>query len=156
MYKSIYVCDCCGKEMQSPMYTLELKTNSFCIQDRTSWHYCSDCWGYVKKDLTKKNEVSDLEKTVEELKKENDILKKDAAWSQKFWEAIFKAAAKQEKKDATYIPPYMSCTVSTTSDEEKITQGKPIINDRFSTTVECCCDSVYKDDLDYKWSVGMI
>jgi len=43
MHKTMYVCDCCGKEMQSPMYTLELRTNSLCIQDRVSWHYCSDC-----------------------------------------------------------------------------------------------------------------
>ena len=43
MYKTIYECDRCGKEMQSPMYTLELKTNSLCVQDQAGWHYCNDC-----------------------------------------------------------------------------------------------------------------
>ena len=44
MYKTSYVCDCCGAEMTLPMYTLELSTNSLCIQDRASWHYCDNCW----------------------------------------------------------------------------------------------------------------
>lgn len=151
MYKSIYVCDCCGKEMQSSMYTLELKTNSLCIQDRAAWHYCNDCWGYVKKNLIKKDEISDLEKTIEELKKENDILQKDAAWSRKFWEAIFKAAAKQEKKDVTYNSPYMSYTIST-SGEETI-QAKPMGDGPF--TVGCCCENTNKDSLNYKQTTGI-
>lgn len=168
MYKSIYVCDCCGKEMQTPMYTLELRTNSFCIQDRVSWHYCNDCWGYVKKNLTKKDKIDDLEKTIEELKKENDTLKNDAAWCRDFWEAIFKSA-----KCTDYGP----FTTITTSDEEKITQGKPIIGNEFTysspyicTTVNtigektiqaepagdgpfivgCCCENTNKDSLNYK------
>lgn len=151
MYKSIYVCDCCGKEMQTPMYTLELKTNSFCIQDRVSWHYCNDCWGYAKKNLTKKDELSDLEKTIEELKKENDILQKDAAWSRKFWEAIFKAAAKQEKKDVTYSSPYICTTVNTSG--EKTIQAKPMSDGPF--TVGCCCENTNKDSLNYKQTTGI-
>ena len=43
MYKTSYVCDCCGTEMTLPMYTLSLNTQSLCVQDQTSWHYCSDC-----------------------------------------------------------------------------------------------------------------
>lgn len=153
MYKSIYMCDCCGKEMQTPMYTLELRTNSFCIQDRTAWHYCNDCWGYAKKNLTKKDELSDLEKTIEELKKENDILKKDATWSREFWDAVFKTAAKQEKKDFTYGSPYMTYTINTGG--EKTIQAR-FAGDRFSTTVGCCCENTNKDSLEYKQTTGMI
>ena len=98
MYKSTYVCDCCGNAMMLPMYTLKLKTNSLCVQDRVEWHYCDDCWGYIKKSLTKKNELNDLEKTVEELKEENEKLKRDANWYQEFWLAMFKAAQKNKEK----------------------------------------------------------
>ena len=147
MYKTTYVCDCCGKEMQSPMYTLELKTNSFCVQDRAGWDYCNDCWEYVKKRLIlKKSELDDLEKTIEELKKENDMLKNDAAWSREFWEAIFKAAAKQEIKDVKYNSPYMSYTISTIGEET--IQAKPVGDGPF--TAGCCCENTNKDSLNYK------
>ena len=141
MYKTIYECDRCGKEMQSPMYTLELRTNSFCIQDRAGWHYCNDCWEYVKKDLTKKNdELNDLEKIKEELKKENDVI-----WLREFWEAILKSAI-QEKKNVTYSSPYMSYIVNTNG--EKSIQVKSAGDGFF--TAECCCENINKDGLNYK------
>lgn len=150
MYKSIYVCDCCGQEMQSPMYTLELKTNSLCIQDRANWHYCNDCWGYIKKSLTKKKELDDLEKTVEELKKENDMLKNDAAWSREFWDALFESA-RQEKKNVTYSSPYICTTVNTSG--EKTIQAEPVGDGPF--TVGCCCENTNKDSLNYKQTTGI-
>ena len=150
MYKTSYVCDCCGKEMHHPMYTLELKTDSLCIQDQVSWHYCNDCWGYIKKGLTKKNELSDLEKTVEELKEENKKLKKDASWYKQFFTSIFTAFMNNYYKDTGYG----FTTTTTTSGGEKIIQAKPAGDGPF--TIGCCCDDIYKDDLDFKRTVGMI
>ena len=150
MYKTSYVCDCCGKEMQSPMYTLELRTNSLCIQDQVSWHYCNDCWGYIKKGLTKKNELNDLEKTIEELKEENKKLKKDASWYQEFWQAMFKAAEKNKEK-YTYSSSGIPYTISTSG--EKTIQAKPVGDGLFTIG---CCDDIYKDDLDFKQTIGMI
>lgn len=138
MYKTAYVCDCCGKEMEIPGYTLELRTNSFSFykQDRISWHYCEDCWEDVKKVLTEKNELDNLEKVVKELKEENEKLKREASWYQEFWLAMFKAAQKNREKYAD-ISPYM-----------------PNTNNPFT---ECCCESAdKKEDLDYKQTVGMI
>ena len=138
MYKTAYVCDCCGKEMEVPGYTLELRANSFnfYVQDRFSWHYCEDCWEDVKKTLTKENEPNILKKTIEDLKEENEKLKKEASWYQEFWLAMFKAAEKNREKYA-HISPYM-----------------PNTNNPFT---ECCCENAdKKEDLDYKQSVGMI
>lgn len=92
-----------------------------------------------------------MEKTIEELKEENKKLKEDASWYQEFWLAMFKAAQKNKEK-YTYSSPYTSYTISTSG--EKIIQAKPAGDGPF--TAGCCCDSVYKDDLDYKRSVGMI
>lgn len=152
MYKTIYMCDCCGKEMTLPMYTLELRTNSLCIQDQVTWHYCNNCWGYIKKSLTKKNELNDLEKTVEKLKEENKKLKEDASWYQEFWSAMFKAAQKNREK-YTYSSPYMTYTVNTSG--EKTIQAEPAGDGPF-TVGGCCCENVDKDSLDYKQTVGMI
>lgn len=140
MYKTAYVCDCCGKEMEVPGYILELRANSFNFyaQDRTSWHYCEDCWENVKKALTKENEPNILKKTIEDLKEENEKLKREASWYEEFWLAMFKAAQKNREKYAD-ISPYMPNTNSPFSD------------------CGCCCESAdKKEDLDYKQSVGMI
>lgn len=135
MYKTAYVCDYCGKEMTLPMYTLELKTNSSYIQDRVSWHYCEDCWEDVKKALTEKNESDNSERTVEELKEENEKLKREASWYQEFWLAMFKAAQKNR---------------------EKYADNSPYIPNPNSPFTECCCESADKDSLEYKQTVGMI
>lgn len=107
--------------MQNPVYTLGLSTNSLYVQDRASWHYCNDCWEYIKKGLTKKNELSDLEKIIEELK---DI----------------------SKRNITYSSPYTSYTISTSG--EKIIQAKPVYDGPF--TVGCRCENTNKDSLEYK------
>lgn len=141
MYKTICECDRCGKEMQSPMYTLELRTNSFCIQDQVDWHYCNDCWEYVKKDLTKKNnELNDLEKIKKELKKENDVI-----WLREFWEAILKSAI-QEKKNVMYSSPYMLYIINTNG--KKSIQVKSAGDELF--IAEYCCENINKDSLNYK------
>ena len=150
MYKTTYICDCCGKEMKEPMYALELRTNSLCIQDRVGWHYCNDCWGYVKKGLIKKNELSDLEKIVEELKEENKKLKKDASWCEQLFIPIFTAFMNNYYKDTSYG----FTTTTTTSDGEKTIQAKPMGNGPF--TIGNCCENANKDDLDYKQTVGMV
>ena len=136
MYKTAYVCDCCGKEMEVPGYTLELRANSFNFyaQDRTSWHYCEDCWENVKKALTKENEPNILKKTIEDLKEENEKLKREASWYEEFWLAMFKAAQKNREKYA-HISPYM-----------------PNINNPFT---ECCCENTNKDSLNYKQTTGI-
>ena len=95
MYKTAYVCDCCGKEMEVPGYTLELRANSFNFyaQDRTSWHYCEDCWEDVKKALIKENEPNILKKTIEDLKEENEKLKKDIRPYENLFNLVLKAFA---------------------------------------------------------------
>lgn len=138
MYKTSYVCDCCGAEMTLPMYTLNLSTQSLCVQDQTSWHYCNDCWKYIKKSLIKKNELNDLEKTIEELREENKKLKKDASWYQDFWLAMFEAAVKNKEKCTYSSPYYTSCT----------SDGKPY-------TAGYCCENTNKDSLDYKQTTGI-
>lgn len=149
MYKKSYVCDCCGDVMTSPMYTLELSTNDLCMQDQTAWHYCGDCWRYVKKTLTKKNESNDLEKAVEELREENRKLKKDAAWYEQFFISIFNAFLNSIFCKQT---GYGFTTAS--SNKEETIQSKLTDDGPFS--VGCCCDDAYKDSLDYKQTVGMI
>lgn len=130
MYKTAYVCDYCGKEMEIPMYTLELKTNSlsFYVQDRVSWHYCEDCWEDVKKALTEKNN-----KDIEQLRKDNE-------WYKKFFMSMYESFM-----DSLFNTAVTTTTVS----DEKITCNGPF-------TEKCCCESADKDDLDYKQSVGMI
>lgn len=154
MYKSAYyICDRCGAEMAPlPTYTLNLNAQSFYFykQDQVTWHYCEDCWEDVKKLLIE-NEPNVLKKTIEELKEENEKLKKDASWYQEFWLAMFKAAQKNREKYA-YSSPYMSYTVSTKG--EKTIQAEPAGDGPF--TVECCCENTNKDSLDYKQTVGMI
>lgn len=137
MYRTAYICDYCGKEMETPMYILSLNAQSFYFykQDQVTWHYCEDCWEDVKKALTKKNEPNILKKTIEDLKEENKKLKEDASWYQEFWSAMFKAAEKNREKYADNSP-YM-----------------PNTNSPFTG---CCCESADKDDLDYKQTVGMI
>lgn len=151
MYKTSYICDRCGAEMMLPIYTLELSARSFCVQDQVTWHYCEDCWKDVKKALTE-NEPNVLKKTIEELKEENEKLKKDASWYQEFWLAMFKAAQKNREK-YVYSSPYMSYTVSTNG--EKTIQAEPTGDGPF--TARCCCEYAdKKEDLDYKQTVGMI
>lgn len=153
MYKSIYVCDCCGKEMQTPMYTLELRTNSFCIQDQVSWHYCNDCWGYVKKDLTKKKELDDLvlEKAITRFKEANKEQDKATKWYELLFALALDESAQQEKKDVTYSSPYICTTVNTSG--EKTIQAKPAGDGPF--TVGCCCENTNKDSLNYKQTTGI-
>lgn len=149
MYKTTYVCDCCGKEMQSPMYTLELKTNSFCVQDRAGWHYCNDCWEYVKKRLIlKESELDDLvlEKAVARFKEANKEWDKAINWYKLVFAFALNESAQQEKKDVTYSSPYYTYTVNTGG--EKTIQAKPIGNGPFTTG--CCCENTNKDSLDYK------
>lgn len=64
---------------------------------------------------------------------------------------MFKAAEKNKEK-YTYSSSGIPYTISTSG--EKTIQAKPVGDGLF--TAGCCCDSVYKDDLDYKRSVGMI
>lgn len=138
MYKVVYECDCCGKEMQNPKYTLELKTDSLYVQDRASWHYCNECWIQVKHFLSGGG-------------------------------VIYKDNSSPFSKCGCYI-------TTTTSDEEKVTQGKPIIDDKFTysspytsytistngeKTIQAepagdgpftagCCENINKDSLNYK------
>lgn len=145
MYKTTYACDCCGKEMTLPMYTLELNTNSLCVQDRVSWHYCDDCWEYIKKSLIKKNELNDLEKTMEELKEENEKLKKDARWYEQFFTSIYMAFLNSYHKNTGY-----GFTTTTTTNEGETIQRKPFISNGPFSVGGCCCENTNKDSLEYK------
>ena len=135
MYKTSYVCDCCGAEMAPlPTYTLSLGTQSFCIQDQVTWHYCEECWENIKEALTKgkdpnilKKTVADLKEENKKLKKNNEKLKEEASWYQEFWLAMFKAAQKNREKCAVYSPFAM----------------------------ECCCENTNKDSLGYKQTTGI-
>lgn len=154
MYKTTYVCDCCGKEMQSPMYTLELKTNSLCIQDRAGWHYCNDCWGYIKKRLTlKESELDDLvlEKAVARFKEANKDWDNAVKWYGPLFALALAESIQQEKKNVTYSSPYYTYTVNTNG--EKIIQAKPASDGPF--TAGCCCEDTNKDSLDYKQTTGI-
>lgn len=53
MYKVMYVCDHCGKDMgDSPKFTVTFKSNTLAIQEPKEWHYCSNCWTQVKRFLS--------------------------------------------------------------------------------------------------------
>lgn len=138
MYKTSYVCDCCGAEMTPlPWYTLSLSTQSLCIQDQVTWHYCEDCWKDVKKALTKKNESNNLEKVVEELKEENKKLKKDAKWYEQFFMSIYMAFMNNLFGKQT------GYGFTTTSSKEKTADDE--------SSVGCYCENSDKN-LNYKWA----
>jgi len=86
MYKPEYVCDYCGKDMgDSPEFTVMFRSNSLAVYEPEEWHYCKDCWEQVKKTLINKDDK------VEELKKENEKLKKDAKWYENFFISMWNA-----------------------------------------------------------------
>lgn len=147
MYKTTYICDCCGKGMQIPMYTLGLSTNSFCVQDRASWHYCNDCWKEIKNRLVGRDSenVEKLKEEIDRLKKENKRLQSTVDW----WNAIFISltndAIRQEKEKRS-SSPYTTYTIN--SGGEKTIQAEPMGDGPF--TIGCCCENTSKDSLNYK------
>lgn len=118
MYKEVYTCDCCGVEMQRPLYTLDLKTINF--QDQTAWHYCADCWENIKKRLTlTKNELDDLalEKAIERFKEAN-----------KDWDNAIR-----------WYGPLFALALAESVQQEKDKNGN------FFTGCDCCADNADKD-----------
>lgn len=102
----------------------------------------------------KKSELDDLilEKAVAKFKEANKECDKAIEWYKLLFALALDESAKQEKKDVTYSSPYYTYTVNTGG--EKTIQAEPAGDGPFTTW--CCCDNVYKDDLDYKRTVGMI
>lgn len=59
MRKTIYVCDHCGKDMNTPAFTVSFKSNSLAVQEPGEWHYCRNCWDQVRTFLsTSKDNIS--------------------------------------------------------------------------------------------------
>jgi hypothetical protein len=133
MYKTSYVCDCCGKEMTLPMYTLNLSTQSFCVQDQTNWHYCEECWPKIKETLNGKSDS-------EELKKENEKLKKDVQQYENFFNLVLKAFAEG----------FYGKSWAETGDSLKCSSGQE--NGLFSAG--CCAEDINKCCSDYKQTVA--
>lgn len=151
MYKSIYVCDCCGKDMgNSPEFTVKFKSNTLAVQEPGEWHYCCKCWGQVRTLLsTKKNELNDLvlEEAVARFKEANKEWDRAINWYKLLFAFALNESAQQEKKDITYSSPYYTYTVNTGSGEKTI-QAKPVGDGPF--TIGCCCENTNKDSLNYK------
>lgn len=135
MYKTSYVCDCCGKEMTLPMYTLNLSTNAqnFCIQDQVTWHYCSDCWDKIKDQLTgcKSENDEKINKEIDRLKEENELLQSSVDWWNSIFILLVNNAIKQEKE------------------KEKDTK---------LVTCNCYCEDIINKEryLNFKKTMGMI
>lgn len=150
MYKSIYVCDHCGKDMgNSPEFTVKFKSNTLAVQEPGEWHYCCKCWGQVRTFLsTKKSELDNLvlEEAVARFKEANKECDTATEWYKLLFALALNESAKQEKKDVTYSSPYICTTVNTIG--EKTIQAEPVGNGPF--TVGCCCENTNKDSLDYK------
>lgn len=120
MYKPEYVCDCCKKIMDKPVFILNLSSRcDASTQDQYTWHYCEECWPKVKEMLNGKSDF-------EELKKENEKLKKDASWYEQFFTSICMAFLKSYYKNTGY-----GFTTTTTASKES--------NGPFS--VGCCCEN---------------
>ena len=132
MYNVFYTCDCCGKEMKEPAYALELETNSLCVQDRVSWHYCDDCWEKIKDRLVGRDSenVEKLKDEIDKLKKENKRLQGTVDWWNSIFISLTNDAIKQEKekRSTTYT--------TNTSDNGLFTA--------------CCCENTSKDSLNYR------
>lgn len=125
MYKSEYVCDYCGKDMgNSPEFTVMFKSNGLAVYEPKEWHYCEECWSKVKKKLANQDD------SIEELKKENEKLKKDAKWYENFFSLILNAFINGFYKDTGY-----GFTITTTNKEDKLS--------------ECCCENTNRDSLNY-------
>lgn len=137
MYKPKYVCDYCGKDMgNSPEFTVMFKSNGLAVYELKEWHYCEECWSKVKKKLANQDD------SIEELKKENEKLKKDAKWYENFFSLMLNAfvngfyGTSQKEKDKL-----LECCC-----DQK--------NGPF--TAGCCIENINKDSLEYKQLIGMI
>lgn len=51
MRESIYTCDRCGEQMKDPYVTIEPKVNVNIVHVPEEYHYCVNCWPYVKENL---------------------------------------------------------------------------------------------------------
>jgi hypothetical protein len=132
MYKTSYICDCCGAEMASlPAYTLSLGTQSFCIQDQVTWHYCDNCWDKIKDRLVGRDSenVEKLKEEIDRLKEENERLQNTADWWNSIFVVLINNAIKQEKEKRS--------TTYTTNNDGPFTTG-------------CCCENTSKDSLNYR------
>lgn len=101
MYKTSYICDCCGAEMASlPAYTLSLSAQSFCIQDQVTWHYCDNCWEKIKDRLVGRDSenVEKLKEEIDRLKEENERLQSTVDWWNSIFVVLINNAIKQEKE----------------------------------------------------------
>lgn len=139
MRKTVYTCDYCGKDMgNSSEFTVTFKSNG--LYEPKEWYYCKECWSKVKKKLTNKKD------NVEELEKENEKLKKDARWYENFFTLMWNAFA--ESFYGKNCSERFTTKTTVISNEEKIIQAKPMGDGPF--TVGCCCENTNKDSLDYK------
>lgn len=131
MHKTVYMCDYCGKDMgNSPEFTVMFRSNGLAVYEPEEWHYCKDCWEQVKKTLANKDDK------VEELKKENEKLKKDAQWYENFFNSMWKAFAESfYGKNWVEIGDSSECC----SDQK---------DGLFSAG--CCAENTNKDSLHYK------
>lgn len=51
MRETVYTCDRCGEQMKDPYVTIEPKVNVNVIHIPEEYHYCVNCWSYVKENL---------------------------------------------------------------------------------------------------------
>lgn len=77
MRESIYTCDRCGEQMKDPYVTIEPKLNSNVIYVPEEYHYCVNCWPYVKENL-RSNETT--KEWIKNTRKYNHLW-----WDERLW-----------------------------------------------------------------------
>lgn len=81
MRESIYICDRCGEQMKDPYVTIEPKVNSNIIYVPEEYHYCVNCWSYVKENLRS----SETTKTWIKNMRRYDVVPARNWWDEKPW-----------------------------------------------------------------------